>query len=91
MKRILYSVSKKICNFFYETEYRIRFCMYETDSVFRFIKKFANFFMKRNTESVSVCKFFYETEYRIRFIHTETDSVFHFINYETEYRIRFYM
>jgi len=23
------------------------------DSVFRFIKKFANFFMKRNTESVS--------------------------------------
>jgi len=70
---------KKICNSFYETKYRIRFCMYETDSVFRFIKKIANFFLKRNTESVSVCKFFYETEYRIRFIHTETDSVFRFI------------
>ena len=26
---------------------------YETDSVFRFRKKFAIFFMKRNTESVS--------------------------------------
>ena len=36
----------------------------ETDSVFRFIKKFANFFVKRNTESVS--------EY------SETDFVFRF-------------
>jgi len=65
---------------------------FETDSVFRFIKKFANFFMKRNTESVSysyetdsvfrfikICKFFYETEYRIRFKLYETDSVFRFI------------
>jgi len=39
--------------------------LYETDSVFRFIKKFANFFMKRNTESVSKL---YETDYVFRFI-----------------------
>jgi len=27
---------KKICKFFYETDYTIRFTVYETDSVIRF-------------------------------------------------------
>ena len=31
----------------WETDYEIRFTVYETDSVIRLIKKFANFFMKQ--------------------------------------------
>ena len=37
----------------WETDYRICFIHCETDSVIRFLKKFANFFRKRITESVS--------------------------------------
>jgi len=78
LKRILYSVSKKFAIFFMKRNTESVSKRYETDSVFRFIKKivlkrilysvskkFAIFFMKRNTESVSK--------------RYETDSVFRFI------------
>jgi len=62
----------------WNTESVTEYC--ETDSVFRFIKKFANFFMKQNTESVSE---YYETDSAFRFIKK-------FANFfETECRIRF--
>jgi len=49
----------------YETEYRIRFKTVWNGFCTPFLKKFANFFMKRNTESVSKL---YETDSVFRFI-----------------------
>jgi len=53
LKWFLYSVSKKFANFFMKRNTETVSKRYETDSVFHFIKKFANFL---------------ETDYRNRFI-----------------------
>ena len=71
---------KKICNFFYETKYRIRFINTKTDSVFRFIKKFNEQTAERLNEGNSRD---YETDYRIRFTHCQTDSLIRFIHLVT--------
>ena len=57
MKRNLYSISKKIAIFFYETDYRIRFKMLWNGICIPFKKKLQFFYEI----------FFYETDYRIRF------------------------